>query len=179
MKSKENCPQKNTKYTPNLIFFLFKNGILVVCFHHVLKLFLSYKTKKMPIIMDDIFNFLHVLMMIIQSQSSKLSRSKVCCKCFIYINKVIDTRMTTQLVGLRHYCMDANDSTTHTCTHAFSSNNWIMLAWSNILHVVGWFAMPKSKLLLRHWIWASSEPQMVAIGKDKASTPCSNFENID
>lgn len=179
MKSKKNYPLNITKYTPNLFIFLAQSGFLVMCFYHVLKLLLSYRTKKRPMIMHDIFDFLHVLMMIIQFQSSKFSMSKVCCKCLIYIDKVFDTRMTTQLVGLGHCWMDANDFATHTCTHVFSSNNWIMLGWSKVLHVVGWVAMSKSKLHLGHWMWASSEFKMVAMGKDKASTPCSKFENID
>jgi hypothetical protein len=57
---------------PQIYFIcLAQSGLLVLCFHHVLKLLLSYKTKIRPMIMDDIFYLLHVLMMIIQFPTIK------------------------------------------------------------------------------------------------------------
>jgi len=171
MKSKKNCPN---------FFFRAQSGFLVMSFHHVLKFLLSYRTKKKPYDHAWLLRYFGC----VDDDNSIPNHQNFLCQKFVVnvlsiLTKVFDTKMTTQLVSLGHCCMDVNDSTTHTCTHSFSSNNWIMLGWSKVLHVVGWVAMSKSKLFLGHWMWASSEFQMVAIGKDKASTPCSKFENID
>jgi hypothetical protein len=47
-----------------------------------------------------------------------------------------------------------------------------MLGRSEILHVAGWATM----LLVGHQMWASSEPPMVAVDKDK---PCSQVGDVD
>jgi hypothetical protein len=99
---------------------------------------------------------------------SKLTASEVCCNRLVSASKVLDTSTTAWFVDLRCCCMDADDSV----GYAFSSNNWTMLGRSHILRVAGWATM----LLLAHHMWASNEPPMVGVDKDK---PCSQIGDTD
>jgi hypothetical protein len=85
-----------------------------------------------------------------------------------FAGKVLDASTTAWFVDLWRCCTDANDS----ASYVFSSNNWTMLGQSEILHVAGWATM----LLLGHHMWASSEPPMVTVDKDK---PCSWVGDVD